>query len=71
MPPNHQSNKNLTFVQNEDSMMAYMLAAGFDADQDEINRNLRITFATPTDGSWEIWPAVYCKDLFADEIAQE
>ena len=52
-------------------MMAYMLAAGFDADQDEINRNLRITFATPTDGSWEIWPAVYCKDLFADEIAQE
>ena len=54
-------------------MMAYMLAVGSDADsdQDELNRNLRITFMSPNDGSEEFWPAVYCKDLFAEEIAQE
>ena len=70
LPPAHSSNSTLSFQQNGDSMIAYLVYGGNSTDQSDLNRYLRVTFFEQTNVTTSI-PAVYCKDLFAVEIANE
>jgi len=69
LPPSYATKSDMMFKLDANTTIAFMQISISNRTQEEINRSLRVTFSSPL--SEKAIPAVYCKDLYAEEIAKE